>query len=125
MSRHHGVEASNGGQRNHVVDKEPDDDDDPRIGRSQFLGVRITHLEQRHVVLPKLPDVRVGGGGHGARYRQAPYGHGHGDSELGGPAAAHGGVQLAHRVHDGEEPVSAQGGQCEHGHADRYVLGGL
>jgi len=125
VPRHHGVEARDGGQRHHVVDQEPDDDDDPRIGRSQFLGVRIAHLEQRHVVLLELPDVRVGGRRHGARYRQAPYGHGHGDGELGGPAAAHVGVQLAHRIHDGEEPVSAQGGQREHGNADRYVLGGL
>lgn len=88
-----------------------------------MFGERVTGLEQRDVVHAELAHVRETGGGHGARHGRRPYGRGHGHREPGGKPA--GGVQLAHRVHDGEVPVSAQGGQREHGHADRHVFGRL
>lgn len=123
VSSHHDVEASDCGQRHCVVHHEPHHYHHAGIVGAQLLGVRVTRLEQGNVVLGELAHVREHGRRHGARDGQTPYGHGHRYGELGGSAAADGRVQLAHRVDDGEEPVGAQCGQREHGHADRYVFG--
>lgn len=126
MSGHHGVKACDGEQRYHVVYQELDQHGEPRKLGSQFVGIRVTHLEQCNIlVVFDLADVRVGGRWCGAHDGQAPDGDGHGDGEFSGPAAANRRVQLAHRVHDGEKPVRAQGGQREHRHAYRYISGGL
>lgn len=119
------VETGDDGERDGVVDEEFDEDHGFGVGGSQVVWVRVARLEQRDVVHAELTDVRVPGGGDGARCGHGPYGHGYSHREPGGEPAADGLVDLAHRIDDCEVPVGAERGQREHRHADRNVLGRL
>jgi len=125
MPGHHDVKARDGRQWYRVVHQEPDNGCQLGIGGPQFFWVRVTDFKERDVLILELAHVREHGCGQGTHDGQTPNDNGYCYRELGGSTAAHRCVQLAHRVHDSEEPVGAQSGQRENGHSGRYVLGGF